>query len=1124
MRAIKQSLLVLSLSICLLTFFAGAASAAIGPGVGEPSVIPGPTTLSLTGDVYNGGQSFDYRFEYFVMDATENCMNPDAGDLEDLISTEWTTVGSASSATEVTATLSGLSTETSYCYRLSARNEDGQNSSYFWSSTTTAFPSDVSNASFDGGTNSIDYSVDFTPNFSNPGLMGWVDIEYFVKGFESCNDHSGAPQVYSDYGGEATGWDGWRGDSPVTVEGSLGGLSTDTIYCVRVSANAPYGGNSTDWQEVQTISPKPAEISDVKFGPSITGSDADLTFSVNDMGAVEDTGGFSTIEVGIWDIGEGRCNESEYFGGDNVFFAPETNFSSGIADRRFGIDDLTLGKPYCVTVWVKSAWGSSYDVTTHTEVWFGETAGIESAGVTDVTHNSIAYSSTVWPGHLKTNYGAEYFAKQPAAECDEAVDPDLHIVPAGVITENLGTSQPKTATITGLAPETTYCVTYFADNYWGAGDTGWEEVTTEAEPFPATIGDINVGPRVGGGAKVTAVVNDSGASIKTGSASVYLASIWDTPADQCNSSGYATGLQVVGSMPMPFGGEATASVEAASLAVGHVYCARVYVNSAWDDMDAQKFQPFTFGDKPAVEIGEWGLGGFDLSLNNAKVSPKYAATDYELQYFPMTDHFGICGMQFITRGSTADTVGEGSITDDLGDQHTLGTMTAESLTPDTGYCFRLSATNKWGTTTTDWISFITDIERFNSTLGSPMFSASNVVGKNLTIDSDIDDNGAGQQADADSVYWLMIFDLPSSSCNSGGVAGQTAVSDGYHSSGFRGTATKRNDVALTPGTTYCVKTWVDSAWGDSYDATKYTAFRMPATPSVTDLTVNTTHTSITMSGTLAATWQDIGHYISYYTYPGSGTCTGGASQIAGTAEQSGSVTESPHQISSTLASLDPDTSLCVRFEVAAEYGSFASDWQLVTTPEDEAPTKPAGLTASNVTTSGATISWDHSSDNKAVDHYVVKSADAGPLGSIAYPQKTIQVSLTCGATRSFTVTAVDAVGNESAASDPLSVTGACPLPPDKFCFAKFSKTVKGSTKKKKSFKLTITGKPSGDGQSITFTVKSTQSKDVKPTIYVAGKKKGTKATVSALGQVKVQYFAKGKKKTLKPSYKNSKCD
>lgn len=92
-----------------------------------------------------------------------------------------------------------------------------------------------------------------------------------------------------------------------------------------------------------------------------------------------------------------------------------------------------------------------------------------------------------------------------------------------------------------------------------------------------------------------------------------------------------------------------------------------------------------------------------------------------------------------------------------------------------------------------------------------------------------------------------------------------------------------------------------------------------------------------------------------------------------------------------------------------------------TNPGDKvAPSKPGALSFSNVTSSAVTLSWGASTDNVGVTAY--KLYKNGTFSkSVGGTSATIS-GLASGTTYKFTVSAVDAAGNESARTAALSIT------------------------------------------------------------------------------------------------------
>ncbi len=89
-------------------------------------------------------------------------------------------------------------------------------------------------------------------------------------------------------------------------------------------------------------------------------------------------------------------------------------------------------------------------------------------------------------------------------------------------------------------------------------------------------------------------------------------------------------------------------------------------------------------------------------------------------------------------------------------------------------------------------------------------------------------------------------------------------------------------------------------------------------------------------------------------------------------------------------------------------------------PDNEAPTAPTNLTASNTTGSTTTLSWNAATDNVGVTAYDIYQ-NGNVIGSSSTTSYTV-TGLTPLTTYSFTVIAKDAAGNQSPASNSVSVT------------------------------------------------------------------------------------------------------
>jgi alpha-amylase len=106
----------------------------------------------------------------------------------------------------------------------------------------------------------------------------------------------------------------------------------------------------------------------------------------------------------------------------------------------------------------------------------------------------------------------------------------------------------------------------------------------------------------------------------------------------------------------------------------------------------------------------------------------------------------------------------------------------------------------------------------------------------------------------------------------------------------------------------------------------------------------------------------------------------------------------------------------------ATSGNGYAVWTKSTTADTAAPTVPGALRASNITSSGVTLSWNASTDNVGVTGYKIFRGTT-QVGSTAGTSFNV-TGLSPATGYSFTVKAHDAAGNHSASSAALSVTTA----------------------------------------------------------------------------------------------------
>ncbi len=140
--------------------------------------------------------------------------------------------------------------------------------------------------------------------------------------------------------------------------------------------------------------------------------------------------------------------------------------------------------------------------------------------------------------------------------------------------------------------------------------------------------------------------------------------------------------------------------------------------------------------------------------------------------------------------------------------------------------------------------------------------------------------------------------------------------------------------------------------------------------------------------------------------------------------QNGSLAATVSTNSAAISGLSASTtySMTVKAKDAAGNISDASTALNVTTPapDTQAPTVPAGLSASNIGETGLNLSWTASTDNVGVTGYDIYQ-NGTFLMSVTVNSANIS-GLSPSTSYSLAVKAKDAAGNISAASSPLSVT------------------------------------------------------------------------------------------------------
>jgi chitodextrinase len=145
------------------------------------------------------------------------------------------------------------------------------------------------------------------------------------------------------------------------------------------------------------------------------------------------------------------------------------------------------------------------------------------------------------------------------------------------------------------------------------------------------------------------------------------------------------------------------------------------------------------------------------------------------------------------------------------------------------------------------------------------------------------------------------------------------------------------------------------------------------------------------------------------------------------------VTTSPYSYSwnTTTVANGSYTLTAVAKDTAGNTATATSVTVTVDNADTTPPSVPAGLTATAANSAQVNLSWTASTDNVGVTSYkIYRNGSSTALATVTAPTTTYQDAAVSAATAySYTVTALDAAGNESAKSTSVSVT--TPAAPDK---------------------------------------------------------------------------------------------
>ena len=490
-----------------------------------------------------------------------------------------------------------------------------------------------------------------------------------------------------------------------------------------------------------------------------------------------------------------------------------------------------------------------------------------------------------------------------------------------------------------------------------------------ASATPVAAGDTQA-PSVPGGLAATA-----------GSRQVALS--WSASTDNVGVTGYRVYRSVGGGAYAQVGTPAGTTFTDVGLTNGTAYSYKVAAVDAAANASAQSA---AVSGTPADTTPPSIPAGLSATAGDAQVALSWAASTDNVSVTGYTVYRSIGGGPYVAIGSPASTF----FTDTL-------------LTNGTVYSYKIAAIDSSA----------------NASAQSAAASATPVA----SADTQAPTVPSGLTATAGTNQVALAWSAASDNVGVTGYRVYRSFGGGAYAQVAAPAGTSYTDTGLTNGTAYSYKlSAVDAATNQSAQSAAVSA--MPAdtqAPTVPGgLSATAGDTQVALSWTASS---DIVGVTGYRVYRSTG---GGAYALVG----------SPAGVSYTDTGLTNGTAYS--YKVAAVDGSANASAQSaaasatpVAPPDTQAPTVPAGLTATPSSTQVALL-WTASSDNVAVTGYrVYRSVGGGAYSQIAAPAGTsyTDTGLTNGTAYSYKVAAADAAANVSAQSAAVSGTPADTTPP-----------------------------------------------------------------------------------------------
>ncbi|HTW12180.1 MAG TPA: hypothetical protein VME01_05525 [Solirubrobacteraceae bacterium] len=427
------------------------------PGIGSNGTETSGTQSSATisGGVYSNQEATQAYIQYGT---TTNYGSQ----------TSATSVAETDGASAYQTTITGLSANTTYDYRIVASNSDGTTYGYNETFTTGDGPpiDAAANASPASGTSTSTVSEGFagTVNDQNGADGSW----YIEWGLTSAYGNTTAPQAFS-------------GDSDESASLTLSGLQPDTTYHYQLVEQNANGSDSTGDLTFTTASLPTVSACST---PTVTTSDMYCDVTVDTYGEPDAS---YVVEYGATSAYGETTSAVSLSGAASQPITPE--ISSG----------LTQGSTYHYAILLSTEYGEALTADGSFTVPVAPTIWLD--GVTNVSSTSATLDGTVNAGSASAE-ALFYLSTSPSMQ--NVVDEGYTVIPAS------SGSQPITASVANLQPNTTYYYELSISNAVGYVTTDVASFTTSAPPAPAPTTPVSTPPSSGeGGGGVGPVLQSS---------------------------------------------------------------------------------------------------------------------------------------------------------------------------------------------------------------------------------------------------------------------------------------------------------------------------------------------------------------------------------------------------------------------------------------------------------------------------------------------------------------------------------------------------------------------------------------------------------------------------------------